>query len=134
MTDELKPCPFCGGEAVNNFDGECYEISCELCFSGTDWFEIEDVAISAWNRRAEPENKPLTWDELKEMEGQPVYIKALEPRYDSKWVVANEGSFCQDEFDGEELETETFEADYENYDECLMGVQWLAYRRKPEEA
>ena len=71
MREELKPCPFCGGEAevaegtytaweegysvrcrhcaltfgASGRLGECYEWSCS--------FKSEEEAIEAWNRRAE---------------------------------------------------------------------------------
>ena len=59
MSEELKPCPFCGGEAtldhVNGSHGELWDIfcstrSCEIrpC---TVWFTTEQDAIEAWNRR-----------------------------------------------------------------------------------
>lgn len=49
---ELKPCPFCGGEAdvdVGNFGGMvCY---CKQCFSQGRQCETETEAIRAWNTR-----------------------------------------------------------------------------------
>ena len=68
---ELKPCPFCGGTAIElnrktreNFAfingvvkrrtlSERFQIKCENCPCGTYFgFYLEDV-IEAWNRRAE---------------------------------------------------------------------------------
>lgn len=65
MTDKLKPCPFCGGEAIMytieahghaiatfmpDYGGgtfiECTECTCAIAE------ESEDTAIEAWNRRA----------------------------------------------------------------------------------
>lgn len=58
--DELKPCPFCGGEAeIYEYDpdGLCdyhepYTVQCksECCFLGRDFATREDAA-KAWNRR-----------------------------------------------------------------------------------
>ena len=63
MTD-LKPCPFCGGEAklysrenptafyANDTD---FWVSCEgspYCFGSVGLFDNEPDAVKAWNRRA----------------------------------------------------------------------------------
>lgn len=62
---KLKPCPFCGGEAYNDYrsedrklkDGtlltrsERFRISCRSCGGNTGWAYYEDDAIEAWNRR-----------------------------------------------------------------------------------
>ena len=62
-------CVDCGcvapAEKVNNFDG----------FYKPD--EQEDAlnrAISAWNRRAQPANEPLTLEQLRQMYDEPVWV------------------------------------------------------------
>lgn len=60
MGENLKPCPFCGGEAQvvrkpyePKFCVGCGDDAC-LGFSGLGWlYETEDHAAAAWNRRAE---------------------------------------------------------------------------------
>lgn len=47
---ELKPCPFCGGEAHIQKSGNW--IRCAECGAETDYYDIEEEAIAAWNRRA----------------------------------------------------------------------------------
>ena len=61
--DELKPCPFCGGEATivphefysaatNTFKVESYGVMCKKCeTSGYQFFGCEEHAVAAWNRR-----------------------------------------------------------------------------------
>ena len=57
---ELKPCPFCGGDAelshkrnLNTWIVECSNQDCPASYMiGAD-FETEAEAIEAWNRRAE---------------------------------------------------------------------------------
>ena len=53
---ELKPCPFCGGEAIVNQFGEftAFRVSCKnahWCGVTQYWFDTEEEAIEAWNRR-----------------------------------------------------------------------------------
>ncbi|MDR5756976.1 DUF551 domain-containing protein [Caballeronia sp. LZ035] len=55
MSEELKPCPFCGGvaQAIAG-DGPFYgrvQIDCSVCRNATYWWE-EAVAVRLWNRRA----------------------------------------------------------------------------------
>ena len=59
---ELKPCPFCGGEAelvkAYRFGTGCsssgFKVKCRGCEDGrTDIYTEEAEAVAAWNRRAE---------------------------------------------------------------------------------
>ena len=60
MSDKLKPCPFCGGEArlIGHYP---YSITCCNCRATTVICNTPDDAIDAWNRRVEP---TFTLDEL----------------------------------------------------------------------
>lgn len=51
MTDELKPCPFCGGKAEFENDNEEWFVFCEKCGSMTVLFETKPEAKEAWNAR-----------------------------------------------------------------------------------
>lgn len=63
--DELKPCPFCGGEA-DFYLGVSGYLQCTHCLAMIPYdallpyAEGKKKAIAAWNRRPAPENKPLT--------------------------------------------------------------------------
>ena len=77
---QLKLCPFCGGRAtiqqdtryprhgkrdtVKAFTPICTNCECLIYKADNVYFASEKKAIAAWNRRAQPENKPLTLDEL----------------------------------------------------------------------
>ena len=54
MTDELLPCPFCGGGASKRlfYKGK-YRVHCNVCDANSgDVCDIEAEAIAAWNTRA----------------------------------------------------------------------------------
>jgi Lar family restriction alleviation protein len=65
MSDDLKPCPFCGGEkntiCCTDYDGrEAYAVSCRYpeCHGtiftlGYGYFADKAEAIAAWNTRAD---------------------------------------------------------------------------------
>ena len=58
MTKELKPCPFCGGEAVFAPEGLVsggYWIRCRDCnIEQPIVYLMSQDAIDAWNRRVQP--------------------------------------------------------------------------------
>lgn len=52
MSDDLKPCPFCGGENVTNeFDDPFYSVICGIC-GASSAFSDEEGAVRLWNARA----------------------------------------------------------------------------------
>jgi hypothetical protein len=77
------------------------------------------------NRRAAPENKPLTLEQLRQMGGEPVWIVLLniakQPRCEIVTEVHEDGIWmaCADD-----------DNDYAAFG--LYGKTWLAYARKPE--
>lgn len=70
MSDELKPCPFCGCSDVSMYtngtdvDDYSYVVECDGCGCTLDTgFESEERAIEEWNRRKEPERKKGKWED-----------------------------------------------------------------------
>lgn len=56
---ELKPCPFCGGEAeieCETHGFKVYTVSCRLCDLHAAGMS-EEVAVMAWNRRCAEDAK-----------------------------------------------------------------------------
>lgn len=127
--EELKACPFCGSTnvAISPYDG-AKTIVCINCLCQTASYRGEDAeanATAAWNRRAAPENKPLTLKQLRGMDGEPVWIAwddigwakvVLIDGYPRIAAVANHGSGYQCHL-------------YTPYD---IGGTSHAYARKPE--
>ena len=86
--EELKPCPFCGGEAklVVQF-GDEFMVLCPNCEAQTN-FHDKEGAIAAWNRRnySEKQNSSkLTYEELEKMVTPLTwkYISGLKAHYAS---------------------------------------------------
>lgn len=61
MSDDLLPCPFCGGDAriwEDPSHSSAFFVGCDDpagdCFGSIHWEETREKAIAAWNRRALP--------------------------------------------------------------------------------
>jgi Lar family restriction alleviation protein len=49
---ELKRCPFCGGEVYSDWSRKNdFFVTCDNCNAYVKYFETEQEAIDAWNRR-----------------------------------------------------------------------------------
>lgn len=59
---KLKPCPFCGGEAIIDDWYVNVLVKCKICENRTDEYKTKDKAIKAWNTRHTPE---LTDEKIK---------------------------------------------------------------------
>ena len=55
MTEQLKPCPFCGGDAfADNGPAHIWYVQCQECLIDGVLKPTKAEAIEAWNRRAQP--------------------------------------------------------------------------------
>lgn len=79
--DSLEACPFCGGteavyELYGNGAGERWRCWCTNCLASIDpgWAQDRHTVRDMWNRRPAQLNVPLTLEELREMEGEPVWV------------------------------------------------------------
>ena len=87
MADDLKLCPFCGGEAHLRDDvshSRAYFIGCNVedCFGEIHWEQSRDKAIAAWNRRATPtvqEAAKVLLDALNTSDGFRAAVNAAMP-------------------------------------------------------
>ena len=128
---KLLPCPFCGGEARLRYLKPLGWVQCKKCGATSaavsDYYEETDgkgQAVAAWNRRAQPENEPLTLSELRGMGGEPVWIQESAP-----YTFAGYKILCSPVVD--EYEDVCFEGG-DRYYSHDYGKAWLAYRAKPE--
>ena len=89
---------------------------------GLSYYEALDMAISALRQqeRFGEANKALTLDELRQMDGEPVWVQSPGvPEYGRWAIVEGVGENCLFLHD-----------DFTCHD---YGKTWLAYRQKPEE-
>lgn len=136
MDNTLLPCPFCGSEA-ETFEAseDSFSILCTGCGVETPYLPYLTEAIAAWNRRAQPENKPLTLDELKRMDGEPVWI--VEHPGWGHWELSYDAQdYIQDR--DEDFYGMTCNAVKDGWcsGTCKYGLHnmgWIAYRAKPKE-
>ena len=90
--EDLKPCPFCGGEAelvkAHFFGGDLYAGRCGNCAATSEFEATKEEAVDKWNRRNYPEKQDsskLTYEELEKMV-KPLkwkYISGLKAHYAS---------------------------------------------------
>ncbi|MDU7339337.1 MAG: Lar family restriction alleviation protein [Clostridium sp.] len=129
---KLKPCPFCGGEASLQCAGVCakhtgestdYFVSCRGCSATTmRYFDTPVGAIAAWNLRPTPENNPLTLEQLRNMDGEPVYVvyQSIDGIKHGTWAV--NWNAMKSASNG-----------YVNFKHKNYEKQWIAYARKPKQ-
>ncbi len=84
---ELKPCPFCGGKAeyICYDDEEYHIVRCKDCGAEIGWIDSKEEVFRKWNNR--PESKPLSLEELKQMDGEPVYC--VDIYGEGKWALVD---------------------------------------------
>ena len=94
---------------------------------GLSYYEALDMAISALRqedhfREVTKKAEPLTLDELRKMDGEPVYCVEITGR--EEWLFRRDGGFADmyGEFTSDDFMV------WDNY-----GKLWWCYRQKPEE-
>ena len=66
MSEELKPCPFCGATNIEpDYVNVPYGLECKSCGASgpPDSQQDPDEAIAAWNQRTQPKVKALEWED-----------------------------------------------------------------------
>ena len=132
---ELKRCPFCGSthifyERYEGPAGERWRCWCSECLAGIDpgTAQAAGQVREMWNRRTEPPNDPLTIEELREMDGEPVWVVALDYGT-SRWAFVSADCEVVRYFTTRRgVACDVIGRHFKTY-----GKTWLAYRRRPEE-
>ena len=125
---ELKPCPFCGGEAiVLHWDGtDTFSVGCVntfVCHGGTHTsraYQSEQEAAEAWNRRAD--NQLSVGDKVYQTNGFNTYESTVKHvLYDTEKITFDSEAIGQSVFlTREEAEKRTMHLaleEAENHDE-----------------
>lgn len=130
--NELKACPFCGGEAslfttdeIGYIGDEHFTVKCNGCFCGTGHYADPERAIEAWNRRAQQPNNPLTLKELPCFE--PIYVVPLGSSV-GEWSA----HWCIYQIDNATAKSDTHKGRMWFLYDTDYGKTWLAYDHKPE--
>lgn len=95
MTNELEPCPFCGGEAMLCENLDYSYVYCMRCGCQTN--EVGDIldAIEAWNTRYKRTCKPHIVARTFRGDSKPSFWQAL---CDCGWIVGEDGTPNLNEF------------------------------------
>ena len=85
------------------------------------------IELDKLRDKCEAENEPLSWDELRQMEGKPVWIEEIGRKYSTPYWAIHNG--IMDGYDGDEnLYLEPFEV----LTKFTLGKTWQAYRKERE--
>lgn len=142
MSEELKPClkcgrtptrmKYCGKPSIQHQCVETADLSVHISIVGTS----EKIVTDEWYRRAQSDNPPLTLDELRQMDGEPVWIVENGKGHWELSTDANDyfedrdeafyGMTCNGKKDG------LCSASCKSGEIGLHQLGWLAYRRKLE--
>ena len=89
----------------------------DICDDAIQYLRDLKELIKMWNDKLDREqaNDPLTWDELRQMEGKPVWI-------------ANDGIYCWEIIQGVYDDGVSFGHSF--YDKHSFGKEWFAYRKE----
>ena len=122
--DKLRECPFCGSDAELKKISDRWTAKCTNECAGTRIFNDKNRAVLAWNARAEEPNEPLTLDELKQMDGEPVWFTNMSGERGAWGLIKID---C----DGKYMVRAAYNT---TRGENNYGKTWLAYKHKPKEA
>lgn len=127
---ELKPCPFCGELPIQFVKDGLTQIRCNntQCWivPATSFYTDRKTAVEAWEERAQPANDPLTLEQLRSMDGEPVWIESGDGAVCaySGWAIV--GRYYDDTI-------ALYVPDNVYYEAAIRHGTVLAYRRPPND-
>ena len=92
-----------------------------ICAEAAD--HIKKLSEELEKLKAAPENKALTLEQLRQMDGEPVWVKEIDGTGCGEWTIIDIGAQT------EMLKALSPDTGYKEYN---YGKTWLAYARKPE--
>lgn len=136
--DELKACPFCGGEAAvcqSHYNGKWFVACLDEPEHNVGHFEnggrylTKEEAVNEWNRRSASENKPLTPEELRKRLGKPVWM--IDGAGNSAYGIVNCDGCADSDYGKWDIDFYNMHGDGEH---GLHRMGWIAYAHKSEGA
>lgn len=122
--EKLKPCPFCGGEAVVHKFGTGYIAECLECATSMVCESTKAEAVAAWNNRADsnysvfPNSSNLTYADVEKMVKPLKWINWKDDLGYCSGAEASVSDVCfyvEEKLSGEEDEIKTFDASIEDF-------------------
>ena len=127
---ELEPCPFCGStnlyyERYSSPAGERWRCWCADCIASIDPGTAQEMGQvrEMWNRRPDVPNKPLTLEELRQMDGNPVWVATTAGRIWALADVQEDGSVLLRNSHGDDYEADMVLCDGAIYRNKPRGVK-----------
>ena len=126
LDSKCEDCPY------NGIGACCAERESDALYYLRDMKNLEEDYDILYNKywrefNQQQVNPPLTWDELKQMEGKPVWVEERSCRL---WIIARNFQRVQyGNIDTEWLRTDIREI---YYDKADIGKTWQAYRKEKE--
>ena len=111
---------------------EVWQQEAEKCKEARERFTVLYKEYQERISNVEPRNPPLTWDELKQMEGKPVWVEV--DGYNGYWTIVhwNRNTVFEEYYDWNASPEDPMKAPLVSLDDTNIGKTWQAYRKERE--
>lgn len=93
---------------------------------------VDELQVASCARQEQERNAPLTLDDLRKMDGEPVWTVTTGVSSSGRWELCTCETVCACPLH-KVLRCVTAYGEVTDYDLDTYGKTWLAYRQKPEE-